>query len=407
MRALGFGGGTSASVSVALSGGTTGLTAAGSPITNSGTITLGGTLSVANGGTGATTNGAARTNLGLNIGSDVQAYNATLSTVAGGTYTGAASITTLGTVATGTWNANAIAIANGGTGATTNSAARTNLGLNIGSDVQAYNATLSAVAGGTYTGAASITTLGTVATGTWNAGAVTSSGAVTSTTHIPTGATAPANGLYLPAANQIGLATNSASALQIDSAQRTLLGHTASITTNTQSPKLQIAGTDSNSATIGTYRFSANATQPRMTLNKSRNATLGSHTVLNNGDAIGSIDFNGSDGTNFTSSSQLLAETDGSSATNIVPGRTRFLTANASGALTEAMRIDSKQNVVHGTATLATTATGGFPWFPSCAGTPTGAPAAPYTNAAAVVVDTTGSKLWVLVGSAWKSVALA
>lgn len=41
--------------SVAASGGTTGLTFSGSPITTSGTLTLGGTLAVANGGTGATT----------------------------------------------------------------------------------------------------------------------------------------------------------------------------------------------------------------------------------------------------------------------------------------------------------------------------------------------------------------
>jgi hypothetical protein len=41
--------------SVAASGGTTGLTFSGSPITTSGTLTLGGTLGVANGGTGTTT----------------------------------------------------------------------------------------------------------------------------------------------------------------------------------------------------------------------------------------------------------------------------------------------------------------------------------------------------------------
>ena len=41
--------------SVAASGGTTGMTFTGSPITTSGTLTLGGTLVVANGGTGATT----------------------------------------------------------------------------------------------------------------------------------------------------------------------------------------------------------------------------------------------------------------------------------------------------------------------------------------------------------------
>ncbi len=48
------------------------------------------------------------------------------------------------------------------------STARTNLGVAIGSDVQAYNSTLAAVAGSTYTGDNAITTLGTIGTGTWN-----------------------------------------------------------------------------------------------------------------------------------------------------------------------------------------------------------------------------------------------
>jgi len=58
-------GGSGTVTSVALSGGSTGLGFSGTPITTSGTITLGGTLALAYGGTGASTASAARTNLGL------------------------------------------------------------------------------------------------------------------------------------------------------------------------------------------------------------------------------------------------------------------------------------------------------------------------------------------------------
>ena len=64
-------GGTVTSVDV--SGGTTGLTTSGGPITGSGTITLAGTLIVANGGTGAT----ALTDGGILLGSGVGAITAT------------------------------------------------------------------------------------------------------------------------------------------------------------------------------------------------------------------------------------------------------------------------------------------------------------------------------------------
>jgi hypothetical protein len=69
-------------------------------------------------------------------------------TAAAGTLTGSSlnatvtgsSLTSLGTIVTGVWNGTAIAVANGGTGATSASAARTNLGVVIGTDVQAFNA---------------------------------------------------------------------------------------------------------------------------------------------------------------------------------------------------------------------------------------------------------------------------
>ena len=73
---------------------------------------------------------------------------------------------------------------------------------------------------------------------------------------------------------------------------------------------------------------------------------------------------------------------------------------------TQRMQISADGNVLIGTAALATTATAGFPWIPSCAGVPTGAPAAPYTNAAAMVVDTTNNRLYVRVGSTWRYATL-
>jgi hypothetical protein len=95
------------------------------------------------------------------------------STTLGSGVTGS-SLTSVGTIATGVWNGTTIAIANGGTGATSASAARTALGLAIGTDVQAYNSTLAAVAGGTYTGDNDIATVGTITSGTWQGTAIAS-----------------------------------------------------------------------------------------------------------------------------------------------------------------------------------------------------------------------------------------
>jgi len=83
-----------------------------------------GIVQIEHGGTGANNTASARNNLGLgNIA--IQTKNAI--DITGGTITGITDIT----------------VADGGTGASTASGARSNLGLVIGSDVQAYAATLS------------------------------------------------------------------------------------------------------------------------------------------------------------------------------------------------------------------------------------------------------------------------
>lgn len=96
--------------SVAMSGGTTGLTFTGGPITTNGTFTAGGTLAVANGGTGGTTQATARTGLGLGSIATQASSNVTIT---GGSVTG---ITDL-------------ALADGGTGASTQAAAFANIAI--------------------------------------------------------------------------------------------------------------------------------------------------------------------------------------------------------------------------------------------------------------------------------------
>ena len=117
---------------------------------------LSSTLVIASGGTGATDAPTARTNLGLAIGIDVQAYNATLAAVVAGTYAGSTSITTLGTITAGTWTGTTIAVLNGGTGAIDAPTARTNLGLAIGTNVQAWDGDLDAIAALGFTSSALI-----------------------------------------------------------------------------------------------------------------------------------------------------------------------------------------------------------------------------------------------------------
>jgi hypothetical protein len=206
-----------------LTGTTLNATVTGSSLTSVGTINSGvwrGTaVAVEKGGTGATTASAARTNLGLVIGTDVQAPlvsgtdylvptgsaasltnfptfnqnttgNAATATTAGNitattntTLTSLSSLATVGTITSGVWSGTAVTVEKGGTGATTASAARTNLGLVIGTDVQAP-----LVAGTNYlapTGsAASLTNFPTFNQNTTgNAATATTAGNITATTN--------------------------------------------------------------------------------------------------------------------------------------------------------------------------------------------------------------------------------
>lgn len=134
-----------------------------------------------------------------------------------------------------------------------------------------------------------------------------------------------------------------------------------------------------------------------------RRGTIASPAVVQSGDDVGSIIFQGYDGSQVRSAAVIECFVDAIPGTNDMPGRLSFQTTpDGSLAPAERMRIDNNGNLVMGgSVALGTTATDGFLYIPTCAGTPTGAPTA-YTGMVPIVFDTTAGKLWVRQAGAWK-----
>lgn len=117
----------------------------------------------------------------------------------------------------------------------------------------------------------------------------------------------------------------------------------------------------------------------------------------------------GAGGTNLTTcgTSVLIgydARTNGNSETNqIVIGDSAIGLGTNTAVLGNSSIVTTqlRGNVISGNqAALATNATDGFLYIPSCAGTPTGTPTA-ITGKVPMVADTTNNKLYIYVGGAW------
>jgi hypothetical protein len=108
-------------------------------------------------------------------------------------------------------------------------------------------------------------------------------------------------------------------------------------------PGLQVSGNGFDSM-IGVTRHDSNAFASQLMLAKSRNATVGSNTILQDNDGVGAIGFFADDGTNLDSQvAYITAEIDGTPGENDTPGALVFsTTADGSAAVSERMRIDDQ-----------------------------------------------------------------
>ena len=142
-----------------------------------------------------------------------------------------------------------------------------------------------------------------------------------------------------------------------------------------------------------------------MTLDASGNLLVGgtsvyAATVTSYGSASrsGGIGIRNSAGTAAGAICTYAAGSGGGS-TDIIVESTGILYLNAGGS--ERARIPATGGMVVGTAALATNATDGFLYVPTCAGTPTGTPTT-QTGTAPIVINTTNNKLYFYSGGAWR-----
>ena len=124
--------------------------------------------------------------------------------------------------------------------------------------------------------------------------------------------------------------------IQIQSDGKLLVGHTAAY----GSSKAQVFNTAQYVLDLSTW--SADANGPTVDFYKSRNATVGSATVVQSGDVVGRLRFLGNDGANSRTAAQITAEVDGTPGTNDMPGRLIFSTVpDDSTTVTERLRISA------------------------------------------------------------------
>ena len=110
---------------------------------------------------------------------------------------------------------------------------------------------------------------------------------------------------------------------------------------------ININGLDMDASVIMSV-FGNDGDFTRISGSKSRNASVGSHTIVQDNDVLLSLKGFGSDGTNFEEAAQIEMQVDGTPNNNVMPGRIVFKTTTTDG-VAERLRITSGGQLLIGT----------------------------------------------------------
>lgn len=142
-----------------------------------------------------------------------------------------------------------------------------------------------------------------------------------------------------------------AGGVNINGSGRLLVGTSSSRQVGDRTHLIQIEGNSSNDGGVSMVRNFNDDNSTSFTLAKTRGTSVGSTTIVQNGDKIGEFAFAAADGSDVITRAALIrGDVDGTPGTNDMPGRLLFsTTASGASSPTERMRIDSSGRVGIGT----------------------------------------------------------
>ena len=149
--------------------------------------------------------------------------------------------------------------------------------------------------------------------------------------------------IRFPAADTFTVETGGSERLRIGSTGKVLIGDDTAENTMGLNANIQTFGTDASESGFAIKRGSNDAQAAFLVLSKSRNTTVGSRTILNNGDEVGNIFFVADDGTDLISNTAAIkSQINGTPGANDTPGNLSFwTTSDGANSATQRMTIDS------------------------------------------------------------------